>query len=197
MTRLKKRTASGEGIPGLAIGSRSAHRSVPTWNELWHESVRQSAGETLLLSVSAMTQTTRPSPYPLLGGLAFGVFMGIFVVTKTAESTTLLEMDGRAAGFEADEPLLHHSAANHFKGFEAVGGKLHLTRRRLRFRSHKFNVQTHDESYPLESIARVDPARSLGIVPNAIVVHLHDGRRERFVVMGRARWVGAIRSLLT
>jgi hypothetical protein len=171
-----------------------------------------------------MTQPARPSPYPLLGGLAFGVCMGIFVglytghgaygfhagffsafgfglaihyFTKTAESTTLLEMDGRAAGFEADEPLLHHGLANHYKGFEAVGGKLHLTRRRLRFRSHKLNVQTHDESYPLEAIARVEPARSIGIIPNAIVVHLHDGRRERFVVMGRARWVGAIRSLLT
>jgi hypothetical protein len=165
----------------------------------------------------------RPFPYPLFGGLAFGVCMGIFIgiytghgaygfhagffsafafglaihhFTKTAESTTLLEMDGRAAGFPADEPVLHHSLANHFKGFEAVGGKLHLTRQRLRFRSHALNVQTHDESYPLESIARVEPARTLGIIPNAILVHLHDGRRERFVVMGRTRWVDAIRSVL-
>jgi hypothetical protein len=111
-------------------------------------------------------------------------------------TTTHLELDGRAAGFDADETVLRHGPANHFKGIEGVGGKLFLTNKRLRFRSHKINVQTHDESYPIEMIASVEPSRSLGIIPNGLLVHLRDGHRERFVVAGRGDWVSSIRSAL-
>lgn len=161
--------------------------------------------------------------YVLLGGLVFGAGMGacIFWVTKSgyygfhggflsgflfafaisrflkvSMTTPRLELDGREAGFDADEKVLRHGLANHYKGIEAVGGKLFLTNRRLRFRSHKINVQTHDESYPIDTIASVEPARSLGIVPNGLLVHLRDGRRERFVVSGRGDWVSSIRSAM-
>ena len=77
-----------------------------------------------------------------------------------------------------------------------MGGKLFLTDKRLRFRSHKINFQKHDESYPIETIASVEPSRSLGIIPNGLLVHLRDGRRERFVVTGRGDWVSSIRDAL-
>lgn len=126
-------------------------------------------------------------------GVAFAWAIKRFL--KVSMETPRLEVDGRAAGFDEGETILHHGPANHFKGIEAVGGKLFLTRTRLRFRSHKINVQTHDESYPIESIASVETARTMGIVPNGLLVHLRDGSRQRFVVFGRAAWVARIREL--
>ena len=92
-------------------------------------------------------------------------------------------------GFADGESVVHHGAANHWKGIEAVGGKLFLTDKRLRFRSHAFNVQKHDESYARTDIVAASPARSLGIIPNAIRIELRDGRRETFVVNDRAAWL--------
>jgi hypothetical protein len=126
----------------------------------------------------------------LLGGAAFGAFVGIFL--KVSMSSSRLEMEGQAAGFDADETVAHFGPANHFKGAEGVGGKLYLTNKRLRFRSHKINLNNHDESYALGEIAGVEPVRTLGIVPNGVLVRLRDGRGERFVVTGRADWVKQI-----
>lgn len=120
-----------------------------------------------------------------LSGFAFGLIMHLFL-KKTGASLASEMMDG--------EEVLLAGPANHVKGIEAVGGRLSVTPSRLRFRSHRFNVQTHDESYPLEAVTRVEPARSLGIIPNAMIVHLEDGRRERFVVMDRGRWVSLLQS---
>jgi hypothetical protein len=129
-----------------------------------------------------------------LSGFAFGWAIKRFL--KVSMTTPRLEMDGREAGFEDDETVVHYGPANHFKGIESVGGKLFLTNKRLRFRSHKLNVQTHDESYPVEAIASVEPARTLGIVPNGVLVHLRDGRQERFVVGGRSEWVARLQQAL-
>ena len=154
-------------------------------------------------------------------GLAFGLAMGCFLYWRTGSgyygfhggffsgvafgwavkrflnvsmSTPRLALDARDAGFDADESVLHFGPANHFKGIESVGGKLFLTNKRLRFRSHSLNVQTHDESYPVDAIASVEPVRTLGIVPYGVLVHLRDGRRERFVVAGRSAWVARLRA---
>lgn len=129
-----------------------------------------------------------------LSGFAFAVATAAFL--KVSMTTTHLELDGRAAGFDDGEKVLRFGPANHFKGLEGVGGKLFLTDKRLRFRSHKINFRAHDESFPIETIASVEPSRSLGIIPNGLLVHLRDGRRERFVVAGRGGWVSSIRSIL-
>jgi hypothetical protein len=126
----------------------------------------------------------------LLAGFAFALSVRLFL--KVATSTSHLELDGRAAGFEASEEVVRFALANHYRGIEAVGGKLYLTDRRLRFRSHKLNLQRCDESYPLDAILAVEPARTFGIIPNAIVVRLRDGRRERFVVNAQREWLEAI-----
>ena len=130
-----------------------------------------------------------------LAGFAFALATAAFL--KVSMTTTHLELDGRAAGFDEDEKVLRFGPANHFKGLEGVGGKLFLTNKRLRFRSHKINFRNHDESYLIETIASVEPSLSMGIVPNGLLVHLRDGRRERFVVSGRGDWVSSIRSILS
>jgi len=129
----------------------------------------------------------------LLCGVGFGLAMRWFL--NQAMSTNRFELGGQAAGFAEGETIVHSGPANHFKGAEAVGGKLFLTPTRLRFRSHSMNVQTHDESYPLGDIIAVDPVRTLGLVPNGLRVQLRDGRSERFVVGGRAQWVARLREV--
>ncbi len=86
--------------------------------------------------------------------------------------------------------------ANHFKGIEAVGGRLRLTDRRLVFESHSLNFQNHADSWALADIAGVRPVRTLGIVPNGIAVRLVDGTDERFVVSNRTAWIRAIASAI-
>jgi hypothetical protein len=143
--------------------------------------------------------TTGSAYYGFHGGFWSGVAFGwgIAKFLKVSVSTTRLELGAREAGFDPDERVLHWGPANHFKGIEAVGGKLFLTNKRLRFRSHKLNVQRHDESYPVDAIDSVLPARTLGIVPNGVLVRLRDGRQERFVVGGRAEWVSRLQHALS
>ena len=124
-------------------------------------------------------------------GVAFGVAIKRFL--KVSMASPRLALDAVAAGFGVDETVVHHGPANHFKGIEAVGGKLFLTNRRLVFRSHRFNVQTHEESYPLDGIVSAEPSRTLGLVPNGLLLQMRDGRRERFVVGGRSEWVSLLR----
>lgn len=45
--------------------------------------------------------------------------------------------------------------ANHFKGMEAVGGKLVLTENRLIFKSHKHNIHNHEESISIDQIKSI------------------------------------------
>lgn len=129
----------------------------------------------------------------LLAGLLFALLTALFV-SRVAQRD---EGDGgSSAGTEtlgSGDGLLRSGLANHFKGIEAVGGKLFLTERRLRFVSHKLNVQRHDESWALDEIASVEPTRTLGIIPNGMRVTLRSGGRERFVLYERRAWVEAVR----
>jgi hypothetical protein len=90
------------------------------------------------------------------------------------------------------EVIIKEGPANHFKGAEAVGGKLYLTNQRLFFKSHTVNVHVHEESYRLEDITSVRLRNTLGIVPNGMAVLLKDGREEKFVVYGRKDWMEKI-----
>lgn len=139
--------------------------------------------------------TTGSGYYGFHGGFFSGAAFGWALAKMLKVSAPRPEapaLDPRAADCDDGEVVLMHGPANHFKGIEAVGGRLLLTNRRLRFRSHAFNIQKHDESYPLEAIRRVEPARSLGIIPNALLVSMADGRRERFVCIRRTEWVSRI-----
>lgn len=137
-------------------------------------------------------------------GLTFhGGFWSAALVTFAL--TRLWNVDTNAIRAAADgdlglapgEVALRHGPANHKRGFEMAGGKLTLTNERLRFRPHALNLQTGEASFPLTSIRAVDPAATLGIVPNSIELTLADGRKERFVVSARTQWITAIRSVLS
>lgn len=98
----------------------------------------------------------------------------------------------------AGETLLKEGTANLFRGFEAVGGKLYLTNRRLIFESHAFNVQTGATLIELATISRVEKTwtKLLGLIPlipNSIVVSNNAGEDFKFVVTGnRDVWIKTI-----
>ncbi|MDR1797333.1 MAG: hypothetical protein LBR44_07850 [Clostridiales Family XIII bacterium] len=91
--------------------------------------------------------------------------------------------------------VVYEGAANHFVGAESVGGKLYLMQDRLVFASHKLNVQTHSLEIPLRDIADISFSKTLGFVPNGMVVTLASGAREKFVVNKRQVWVDKINAL--
>jgi hypothetical protein len=121
----------------------------------------------------------------VLAGLSFGLGMGLFVAYQRRRFLAEHLVPD-------DESLLHQGGANHFVGVEGVGGWLYLTDRALWFKSHEINIQRHKLEIPLTQIYTIVPCRSAWVIPNALVVHTHDGRSERFVVTGRRTWSSAI-----
>ena len=118
-------------------------------------------------------------------GLVFGLAMASFTaMMRRSFARTRPEFKG--------EELLRDGPANHFLNGEGVGGWLFLTKERLLFRSHQFNVQCHELSFPLAEIAEVQPARTVGLFPNGLRLVTHSGKNERFVVEAHRRWCDEI-----
>jgi hypothetical protein len=114
-------------------------------------------------------------------GAAFGLAMaGFMAIQRRRFSRARPEFIG--------EQLLHDGPANHFLNGEGVGGWLFLTRERLLFRSHQFNVQRHELSVRLTEIAEVQPVRTARIFPNGLRLVTRSGKEERFVVGEHRRW---------
>lgn len=132
----------------------------------------------------------------LVSGLLFSLAMAFVASRAGGEGKSAKAWFGDVDPLAEGEQVLRSGLANHFKGVEGVGGRLFLTDRRLRFVSHKLNVQRHDESYPLDEIEAVEATRTLGIIPNGMRVTLRSGRQERFVLYQRAAWVEALRAAL-
>jgi hypothetical protein len=129
------------------------------------------------------------SSFGCASGLAVGVLFGLtlasFVTWQSARfSRQAAALDG--------ERIRHQGPANHFRGWEGVGGWLYLTDGRLLFRSHGFNVQRHELSMPLAEVADVQACSTAWVIPNGLRVVTANGD-ERFVVEGRRDWVEQIR----
>jgi len=95
------------------------------------------------------------------------------------------------------EVLLKKSRANAQRGWEAVGGQLFLTNKRLIFESHGYNVQRGISLINLGDITKVTPSwtRAWGIFPafpNSIRVETNDGKRYEFICWGRGDWISKI-----
>lgn len=120
----------------------------------------------------------------LCSGLFFGLMLAAFTAWQASQFTREVpDLEG--------EQLLKQGPANHFCGWEGVGGWLYLTDKRLLFRSHRFNIQNHELSIPLVEIAEVETCLTAWIVSNGLRVVTTRGA-ERFVVEGRRSWVKEI-----
>jgi hypothetical protein len=119
----------------------------------------------------------------IIAGLLFALSMKLLV--KRLHNTINVHV-------EDDEQILKEAGANHFKGLEGVGGKLVLTDKRLIFKSHKYNVQNHQDTYGLDQIDTVLKTKTLNIISNGLTIGLRDQRRERFVIDRPEEWVKCI-----
>ena len=120
----------------------------------------------------------------LIGGAIAGLLFGW---------TTGLIAKAMAKGIhlvpDEDETILFETGANHFKGFEAVGGKLYLTTKRLVFKSHRLNFQKHTLSINTHEIAAVDRYKVWGISNNGLLVKTKNGLTEKFIVVQPEEWL--------
>jgi GRAM domain len=92
-----------------------------------------------------------------------------------------------------NESLLREGLANLERGWEAVGGRLFLTNRRLYFQSHNLNVQKGSTEIPLNDIKAITPCwtKFLGripLFPNSLSIHTQSDVEYRFVLNRRQEW---------
>ena len=125
----------------------------------------------------------------MTGGLVAGVIFAL--VMRWFAARVGKKFAKEPPDFGGDTVLLE-GASNHFQGAEGVGGYLWLTSGQLVFRSHRFNLQNHECRMPLSEIAAVEATKTLGLIPNGLLVHLTSGSKERFVVNRNSQWATAI-----
>lgn len=119
-------------------------------------------------------------PLGIVSGFAFGVRIYFFATSKTVKAQTQIAI--------TESKIVYSGGANHFKNWEAVGGKLYLTKDQLIFKSHHFNHQNHELKIQIENIDLINYFRIFGIVPNGLVLNLNSGVKEKFVINNRKTW---------
>jgi GRAM domain-containing protein len=117
----------------------------------------------------------------VISGFLFGWLIGLFAKSKFVTKSTNIET-------QPNENILLETPANHFKGIEAVGGKLYLTNKRLIFKSHKLNVQNHQLSLKLTDIKNVNRFKNAGFLNNGLSITTMMGN-EKFVVEQIDDWI--------
>ena len=79
-----------------------------------------------------------------------------------------------------------------WRGWEAVGGRLRVTNQRLLFDPQSINIQRAPLVIALSDVESVELAKSLRVVPNAVVVHTTAGESFKFSVGGRRKLIDLI-----
>ena len=122
-----------------------------------------------------------------VAGIIFGWLMGALSGNKGLEQSIKIDLD-------PGEKLIFQSSANHFKGLEAVGGKLFLTEKRLIFKSHKLNIQNHQLIIMLSDILSIGRFKPLGLTNNGLFVTNKENETEKFVVEKLPEWLLYLKS---
>ncbi len=101
-------------------------------------------------------------------------------------------MPAPAVALEPGEKLMAKVPANLWRGWEAVGGKLYITDRRMRFETHPYNVQVGPAEILMSEVKAVSRVNNLGLVPNGLLVETTKRGCYQFVVWNRQRLIGLI-----
>ena len=88
-----------------------------------------------------------------------------------------------------NEMLSFETAANHFKGFKTLGGKLFLTNSRLIFIDHKSSGENPEFSINLNDIKSINRYKILGIVNKGLSIVTTQETTEKFEVLRVEEWV--------
>ena len=107
-----------------------------------------------------------------------------------------LEKFCRNCGNNSMSPPVITKPANLFRGLEAVGGHLYLTKCCMYFSSHCVNVQAGDTIIPYDDIARIEKCNTLCIVPNGLRIVTTNGAVFQFVLWGRENVISCLKLLM-
>lgn len=78
----------------------------------------------------------------------------LFILKKNKETAKEIEK-------EIHEKIYYQCLANHFVGMESVGGSLFITKDKLIFKSHSFNIHNHSIEILLKNIKEVKTYNTL------------------------------------
>lgn len=133
----------------------------------------------------------------ILFGFVF-VFANTYLFNRNSENITNFFSKNTDTITSDQEEIIAGGPANLFRGIEAVGGKLFLTKEGLVFSSHKFNIQRGETKIPYISIKEFTPCYSSKLlkVNNGLKVHTKEGKTYKFVVNEREVWMKNIEEQL-
>jgi hypothetical protein len=131
--------------------------------------------------------TTRIIVTTIIGGLVAGLLFAL--IMQYAAKMLFKKIIVETAD---NENIIKEGGANHFKGKEGVGGKLVLTDKRLIFKSHKFNIQNHQENFDLGQITKLQTTKTFGILENGLTLELNTNDRHKFIVDEPTDWIEKI-----
>lgn len=123
----------------------------------------------------------------MIGGLVAGLLFAWamqYAAKRLCKKVTVKTAD--------NENVIKEGGANHFKGKEAVGGKLVLTGKRLIFKSHKFNIQNHQDNFDLRQVEKLKATKTFKFLENGLTVELTNNDRHKFIVDEPADWIEKI-----
>jgi hypothetical protein len=124
----------------------------------------------------------------LFAGAAFtGMILLFIFAVRRFRVFGVKEVEGWAPG----EVVVLSGDANIMRHGLASGGRLFLTRLRLRFCANRASLEVEDLSFPLARVVSLERCRTFGIVPNGLKLVLDDGRKIQFVVHSPKDWVDA------
>lgn len=130
-------------------------------------------------------------------GFNFGLGLGIFFGLAIAIFSHFVGLKNKVIPEDiANEGVVAHGPANHFKGPEGRGGWLYLTRQNMIFKPHNMNIQNEALRISLNDIRKYGERSTLGIVPNGIFIELPSGRTEKFVIGQRGEWIELLYKLI-
>lgn len=92
-----------------------------------------------------------------------------------------------------NERVILEGGANHLVKSEAVGGKLLLTDKRIIFKSHKFNIQNHEQSFLLNDLRDVKKEEKYKL---GFRLELRNNEIHKFNVDAPQEWIATLRSKL-
>lgn len=94
---------------------------------------------------------------------------------------------------EDGEKILKKSLANLYNDDQVLNGAMYLTTERLVFVGYLMDITNkYVEEVPLTHIERLEPGKSLWVIPNVIKVKTIREQLFSFVVKGRNEWLQAI-----
>ena len=94
---------------------------------------------------------------------------------------------------EKDELILRKSLASLNVDGNAFNGAMYLTNERIVFVGYLLDISNkYLEEVPLPHVEKLEPATSLWLIQNAIILETIKGRSMKFVVKGRNAWLDDI-----